>query len=701
MESAPSGTDRSDALNEDPEENGELRLRPGAPMPLGAVARGDGVHFALYSSRATQVWIALFRGVRDKTPDCEIALDPAAHRMGHVWCVHVEGLRPGALYCYRADGPHDPRHGHRFDPHCYLVDPYARIVVDNREGGLPKCQVPHDAPVSDGASRPRVAPEDAIIYETHVKGLTAHPSSEAAEPGTYRAVAEMADYFKDLGVTTIELLPVQECGEPVLKRQNPLTGEHLTNYWGYSPLNFFAPAGRFASQGGEGEQWSEFRAMVDALHRKGLEVVLDVVYNHTSEGGAGGPVQSFRGIDNALYYLLDSKGAYLNYTGCGNTVKCAHPVVGELIVESLRCWARHLRVDGFRFDLASVMNRGKDGHLQQNSPLVERIAEDPVLQGVKLIAEAWDVGGAYQVGAFGTPRWADWNGRFRDDVRRFWRGDMGSKADFALRLTGSPELYQPHDRAPQNSINFVTAHDGFTLRDLVSYNEKHNEANGENNNDGSDHNISWNCGVEGDTDDPEVNELRARMQKDFLATLFLALGTPMLLGGDEFGRTQEGNNNAYCQDNPTSWCDWGLMDRYSEIHRFTKAMIRFRREHPVLRRTEYFTGAPCGVNGEPDLAWFDPWGAPLAWEDPELCLACMVDPSQNDGVGLYMMFNPTLVAREFFLPPQPWRLRINTARPSPNDIVSAEDAPAVSSENRFVVGRKALAVLTASGEEGA
>ncbi len=675
-------------------EKKSLTVAAGAPTPLGSVQRDGYVQFALYTRYGSRVWLALFDHAEDSTPSHEFELSALEHRSGHVWSVRVYGLRAGALYAYRVDGPRDPKRGQLYDASKYLVDPYGRVVVNNTGTGFPKTMVVEGGAVTGLQPRPSWPMNDTIIYETHVKGFTYHESAAVRRPGTYAGFAEKLDYLKDLGVTAIELLPVQECGETRIHRRNPETGEYLSNYWGYNPLNFFAPAGRFASDAGQtGKQVSEFQALVESCHAHGLEVILDVVMNHTSEGGRNGPTQSFRGFDNTLYYLVDEHGAYRDFSGCGNTVNCNQPVVSDLVIESLRCWLRTMNVDGFRFDLASILNRDQHGDLHHNAPLVQRISEDSVLQGVKLIAEAWDVGGAYQVGHFGTSRWADWNGRYRDDVRRYWRNDPGSKADFALRLTGSPDLYQVNGRTPQNSINFVTAHDGFTLRDLVSYNHKHNHANGENNRDGSNHDISWNCGVEGPTDEPEVNELRMRVQKGFLATLFLSLGTPMMLGGDEMGRTQWGNNNAYCQDNLLSWYDWRFLEEYRELHRFCREMIRFRKQNPVLRRTTFFTGQPCHSDGVPDLAWYAPNGQQLDWGRPDLCLACQFHQSQNEGVSLYCMFNPTLVAREFRIPPGIWKVRVNTARPSPAEFNTPEDAPEARGKERFVLGRKALAIL--------
>jgi glycogen operon protein len=402
--------------------------------------------------------------------------------------------------------------------------------------------------------------------------------------------------------------------------------------------------------------------MVHAMHEAGLEVIMDVVFNHTAEGNELGPMLSFRGIDNVLYYLLDKDGRYRNFSGCGNTMNCNHPVVRNFIMDCLRYWVIAMHVDGFRFDLASILGRDRKGNVVENAPLIEQIAEDPILRDVKLIAEAWDAGGAYQVGSFGDIRWAEWNGRYRDDVRRFWRGAPDMKGAFATRLAGSADLYQDAGRTPLHSINFITAHDGFTLRDLVSYNEKHNEPNGENNTDGLDTNYSWNCGVEGPSDNPEIEALRLRMQKNFLATLFLSLGIPMMLGGDEFGRGQSGNNNAYCQDNEISWYDWMFLDKNRNLFDFCREAIRFRKENPAFLRDDYFTGRPVAGASQPDLSWFNAAGQPQTWDTPDLTLACRFDGSVNRGVTLYLVFNPSGEAVVFRLPEAAWTLRMDTAK---------------------------------------
>jgi len=500
-----------------------------------------------------------------------------------------------------------------------------------------------------------------------------------------------------LGVTAVELLPIHEFGENRVGHRNPDTGEELTNYWGYNTIGFFAPTGKFASKGGLGEQQHEFREMVAALHEAGIEVILDVVFNHTAEGTEKGPTLCFRGIDNAIYYMLDTEGGYRNFSGCGNTLNCNHPLVRDFILDCLRYWVVVMHVDGFRFDLASILGRDTQGHIVENAALIERIAEDPALRDTKLIAEAWDAGGAYQVGSFGDVRWAEWNGRYRDDVRRFWRGDGDLRRHFAKRLTGSADLYQWAGRTPGHSINFITAHDGFTLRDLVSYDKKQNEVNGEENADGLDENLSWNCGVEGETTDPEVNVLRRRMQKSYLATLFLSVGVPMLLGGDEFGRSQRGNNNAYCQDNAISWYDWRLLEKNQELFRFCKEVIRFRKDNAAFSRLSFFDGQALAPGGPADLDWFEPGGEALDWDGDEPGLACRIDGAVNDGTPVCLMFNPAATPKQFCVPEGAWTVRINTAKAASSDVPSADSAPVVVGSTDLVVASKSMVVLCGQG----
>ena len=671
----------------------KLQVMPGRAYPMGTAVYNEGVRFTVFSRHATRVWLALFERIEDLEPAWEYEFDPRRNRTGDVWSVFVRGLQVGAYYKFRMDGPFDPKTGHRFNPRIYLLDPYARAMVGDIHDGTMKCVVMHDYMDWTDDEHPRTPMKDTVIYETHVRGFTQDASSGVAHPGTYQGLIEKIPYLKELGVTAVELLPVQEFGENLLGRCSLVTGRELTNYWGYSNIGFFAPTARYACNAQHLEHLEEFRNMVHALHSAGIEIILDVVFNHTSEGNERGPTLCFRGIDNVIYYLLKD-GEYLNYSGCGNTVNCDHPLVHDFILDCLRYWVAVMHVDGFRFDLASILGRDQKGGVDPEAPLVRRISEDPVLRNVKLIAEAWDAGGAYHVGAFGGVRWAEWNGKYRDDVRRYWRGDRGTRGVFASRITGSADLYQWNRRTPEHSINFITCHDGFTLRDLVSYNHKHNEANGEGNLDGENENHSWNCGVEGETDDPAINAMRLRMQKNFIATLFLSLGVPMILGGDEFGRTQHGNNNAYCQDNEISWLDWTLLDKYAELHRFTREMIAFRKNNPALSQAHYFRGKAPGMPEEDaDLLWFAPNGEKVDWFSDETPLACRVHPRENNGIGLYMMFNNTLEAVVFQVPPGLWMQRINTALTAPDDIVP-QDRAAPSINGACTLAPKSLVVLS-------
>ena len=670
-----------------------LRVIPGRPYPMGPIVYDEGVRFTIFSRHAKRVWLGLFDTVADLEPAWEYEYHPDRHRTGDVWSIFVRGVEPGMYYMYRMDGPFDPKEGHRFDPAAYLLDPYAKAVAGDIHDGTVKCVVVHDAMDWWDDVRPHTPMQDTIIYEAHVRGFTRHPSSGAAHPGTYSGFIEKIPYLKDLGITAVELLPLQEFGETYIGRTNPMTGEELTNYWGYSSIGFFAPTGRYACSAASLEHLDEFRRMVKALHDAGLEIILDVVFNHTSEGDERGLTLCFRGIDNSIYYHLDH-GAYFNYSGCGNTVNCNHPLVRDFILDCLRYWVAVMHVDGFRFDLASILGRDEDGEVVPDAPLVDRIEEDPVLRDVKLIAEAWDAGGAYQVGSFGGARWAEWNGRYRDDVRQYWCGGSVTRKSFASRLTGSSDLYAWAHRSPESSVSFVTCHDGFTLRDLVSYSEKHNEANGENNRDGSDANFSFNCGVEGETEDAEINALRLRMQKNYLATLFLSVGVPMLLGGDEFGRTQRGNNNAYCQDNEISWYDWSALEDNRELHRFCREIIAFRKENVALRRSSFFQGPRPGTPEETvDLLWFDERGGELDWGAERSLLACRIHPMENNDLGLYLMFNNTLQEVDFQMVDGPWVLRVNTALHSPDDIVPRRDAKGIAG-SRLTLAPRSLAVAT-------
>lgn len=605
---------------------------PGSPFPLGATWDGEGVNFAIYSESAHGIDLCLFNSIEDETESVKIRINEISH---HVWHVYVPGLKPGQLYGYRVYGPYEPQNGHRFNPNKLLIDPYAKAIAGTIQwhDSLFAYEIGHedeDLSFSDvdsapyipksvvidhhfdweGVQKPKIPYYKTIIYEAHVKGLTMmHPDLPEELRGTYAGIAHPVtiDYLKELGITTLELMPVHHfIADRHLKERD------LTNYWGYNTIGFFAPDVRYSATGGIGEQVKEFKNMVKELHKAGIEVILDVVYNHTGEGNHMGPTMSFRGIDNALYYrLTEDKRYYMDYTGTGNTLNAQFPNVLRLIMDSLRYWIIDMQVDGFRFDLASALARELH-EVDRLGSFFDIIHQDPVISQVKLIAEPWDIGeGGYQVGKF-PPGWAEWNGKYRDCIRDYWRGAESMLAEFAERFTGSSDLYKNDSRRPTASINFVTAHDGFTLHDLVSYNEKHNEANGENNNDGESNNHSWNCSVEGPTDDPVVLELRQRQKRNFLATLFLSQGVPMLLAGDELGRTQQGNNNAYCQDNEISWINWACADK--DLLQFTKKIIQLRKEHPVFRRRRWFQGLPIKGIGLEDIAWFLPDGSEMSEE---------------------------------------------------------------------------------------
>jgi glycogen operon protein len=654
----------------------DFHIVPGRPLPLGVSETAKGLNFSVFTSNGTAVTLALFAPGEHESV-LEVALDGDVNRTGHIWHVELQGLRDDTRYGWRVDRQPVPvDRFHRFDPSLVLIDPYARAVTGSSEWGVP--YVRNGQAASDFASRrslcvgsdfdwqyvrpPALPMEDKVIYEMHVRGFTRHGSSGVSRPGTYLGLIEKIPYLKDLGVTTVELLPVYEFDENETRRFNPFTGEFLRNFWGYSPICFFAPKASYAVNSNDGGQVDEFKTLVREFHRAGLEVFLDVVFNHTAEGEGrpGDPTFSFRGLDNRIYYLIDpATGKYLDYSGCGNTLNCNHPVVRELVLNALRYWVAEMHIDGFRFDLASILGRGQNGEVLANPPLLERIAADPILADVTVIAEAWDASGLYQVGSFPSwGRWAEWNGAFRDDVRRFVRGEAGFTGRLATRLAGSSDLYETSGRYPTHSINYVTAHDGFTLADLVAYNHKHNLANGESNRDGSDVNFSWNCGVEGPTDDPAVRNLRARQVRNFFTVLLLSQGVPMILGGDELGRTQQGNNNAYCQDNEISWLDWTLLEENPALHRFVKGLLAFRREHAQIRRSRFLTGAEVTWHGsrlhQPD------------WGEGSRLLAMHLHGEQQ----IYAAFNNGGSPAEFELPPEiVWGGVVDTAAPPPADFV--------------------------------
>ena len=613
-----------------------MRLRPGRPYPLGATWDGEGVNFALFSENATAVELCLFHHTQDDRESHRIRLDECTDQ---VWHVYLPEVRPGQLYGYRVSGPYDPFAGHRFNHHKLLIDPYAKALTGivkwsdamfgyrlgdpqgdlsmderNNAGNVPKCVVVDQA-FSWGSDRLLQTPwAQTVIYEVHVKGFTMqHPDVPDHLRGTYEGLTSPAviKYLQELGVTAIELLPIHH-----FVNDKFLIDKGLTNYWGYNSIGYLAPDIRYSAYPKEGRKVYEFKTMVKTLHSAGIEVILDVVYNHTGEGNHLGPTLSFRGIDNAAYYRLspDNPRYYMDYTGCGNTLNVRHPRTLQMIMDSLRYWVCDMHVDGFRFDLASALARELHD-VDRLSAFFDIIHQDPILSQVKLIAEPWDLGeGGYQVGNF-PPGWAEWNGKYRDVVRRYWTGDNGLLGELASRVAGSSDLYGISGRQPYASINFVTAHDGFTLHDLVSYNHKHNEANGEGNRDGTDDNDSWNCGAEGPTDDQAIQVLRERQKRNFFATLLLSQGVPMMCGGDEIGRTQSGNNNAYCQDNPLSWFDWNLTKSQLEILAFVRQLITIKKEHPVFHRRRFFKGQHIKGSEVKDIAWFGSHGKEMISED--------------------------------------------------------------------------------------
>jgi glycogen operon protein len=714
---------------------GDFAVDVGKAVPLGASANGDGINFAVFSRHAKLVTLILFESPAPDSPWVEIPLNKRENRTGDIWHCLVHALGPGACYLYRVDGPYQPEKGLRFNPHKTLIDPYAKALTSLEKWDLKK-GVGYDpmsperdlsfSTVDDIAHQPRCIIIDdsdfdwqgdaplnyplrfSIIYETHVKGLTAHPNAGVQHPGTYRGVIEKIPYFKDLGITSLEFLPIQEFNEREFPRINPQTGVTLTNYWGYSTVAFFAPKGSYAADKSPGGQVREFKEMVRELHKAGIEVILDIVFNHTAEGNEQGPTFSFRGLDNSIYYILnENKRYYQNYSGCGNTVNCNHPVVRSFILDCLRYWVVEMHVDGFRFDLGSILGRDQNGQLMENPPTLELIAEDPILSSTKIIAEAWDAGGAYQVGWFPGGRWAEWNDRYRDDVRKYWRGDPKESRHLATRLSGSSDLYLRDGRKPFHSINFITSHDGFTLKDLVSYNGKHNEENGEENRDGGDNNSSYNYGTEGPSDDPVLCLIRERQLKNFFATLLISQGTPMILGGDELARTQQGNNNAYCQDNAISWYDWSFLEQNKKLFRFVKEMIAFRKRHPGFMRPEFYTGRDGNYNAIPDITWFDEKGAAPDWEKIGYNLALRVDGSRaeiladQDDNDFFIMFNAGIDSTVFSLAAAPgkrnWFRAVDTSLASPEDILAPGcEKPLVSQHKYTVKARSMVALISKS-----
>jgi glycogen operon protein len=684
------------------------KISPGTTYPLGASLTHDGVNFSVHSKSCSSMELLLFDDVDDKKPARVIPLDPARHRTFHYWHVLVEGLKAGQIYAFRADGPFLPEHGLRFDATKVLLDPYGRAVAvpsrferdaaarpgDNTPFAMKSVVADLSAYDWEGDT-PMYRPfNKTIIYEMHVRGFTQHPSSGVAaqKRGTYAGLIEKIPYLQDLGISAVELLPVFQ-----FDPQEAPAG--LSNYWGYNPVSFFSPHLEYGSTDCPLGVLDEFRDMVKALHRAGIEVILDVVYNHTAEGNELGPTFCFKGLENNAYYILQNgpsglhnRSRYANFSGCGNTLNGNHAVVRRMILSSLRYWVEEMHVDGFRFDLASVLSRDIYGNPQANPPILWDIETDPVLSGTKLIAEAWDATGLYQVGNFFGDHWKEWNGRFRDDIRAFVKGDPGHAGTFAKRFLASPDIYGHRNREPEQSINFVTSHDGFTLNDLVSYNKKHNAANNEGNRDGHNENISWNCGVEGPTDDPQIQELRTKQIKSFFTINLLAFGVPMLVMGDEVRRSQAGNNNAYCQDNETSWLDWRLLETHAGLHRFVKRLIAYRlglpqRSDPGLSLAEVISNSRVRWHGtkldRPD------------WGNDSRSVAFTIETLQR---WHHLIFNAYWDALEFELPEVPedfesWQRIIDTDATSPNDI---GDGVPVSNNKNYLVQPRSAVVLTST-----
>ncbi len=674
-------------------------------LPYGAVIHDHGVQFVVFSRNASEMRLLLYDDVNDLDPAEIITFDPTSDRWGDIWSIFVPEVVPGQLYHFQANGPNDPSRGLRFSPHARLIDPYAKALAGTFQSSAdgitrpPKCVVIDDTFDWEGDRHLRRELSESIIYEMHVRGFTKHESSGVENPGTYLGVIEKIPYLQSLGITAVELMPVHEF--PILSTDG--SQSERPNYWGYDPLAFFAPHRGYAADPTPGGQVVEFKQMVKALHDAGIEVILDVVFNHTCEGNERGPVHSFKGLENPVYYMLEhDKRYYKNYSGCGNTVNGNHPIVREMIFHCLRHWVHNYHIDGFRFDLASILSRDRNGNLVPNPPLVEAIGEDPLLADTKIIAEAWDAAGAYQVGSFGEDRWAEWNGRYRDDVRSYWRGDSGTRGPLATRLAGSADLYQPGGRPPCSSINFITSHDGFTLNDMVSYREKHNLANGEDNRDGDNHNFSENFGVEGPTNQPIIDQLRLRQIKNMIATLMLSQGVPMMVAGDEFRRTQNGNNNAYCQDNEISWLDWKLVEENAELIRFCRSLIEFRRNQPTVRRHHFLTGVPNSKDGWSDVSWYNPLGTAVDWHVPEQPIICLLasplpaDDPEGLGRDVLLMLNSGSLGSRFLIPTiaksRKWRLFADTSLPSPHDVYPELNGPILGVSGTHTLPHKSMAV---------
>ena len=688
-----------------------FKLRLGRPQPFGATIVPGGVNFSIFSSHATSCSLVLFKK-HAKAPLAEIPF-PDEFRIGNVYCMVVFDLDYENLeYGYRMDGPNNFEQGHWFDQSKILLDPYAKVIGGRDVWGVipdwddiyhHRGRIAFDDFDWGNDRALEIPPEDQIIYEMHVRSFTRHESSGIKENhrGTFAGIRDKIPYLKELGVNAVELMPVYEFDEFENSRPNPQTGETLYNYWGYSTVGFFSPKAGYAATGKFGMQVDELKTLVKELHKNGIEVILDVVFNHTAEGNERGPTISFRGIDNKTYYMMTPEGYYFNFSGCGNTINCNNPIVRNIVLDCLRYWAAEYHIDGFRFDLASILGRDPLGYPLANPPLLESLAFDPILAKCKLIAEAWDAGGLYQVGSFPAyGRWAEWNGKYRDGIRKFIKGD-GTVGQIAQCLQGSPDLYAWAGRAPATSINFITAHDGFTLMDLVSYNQKHNEANGENNNDGSNDNDSWNCGWEGATDDVAINALRRRQIKNAIAILMVSQGVPMLLMGDEVGRTQNGNNNTYCHDNELSWLDWDLQTKNAEILEFVKHSVAFRRSHPVLRNPNHFRNQDYVGSGYADITWHGTKAWTVDWSDGNRAIAFLLCGKHAkrgtvEDNYIYVAMNMHWQTQWFEIPGLPpslqWHVFANTGAVFPSSYLPGTE-PVLENQSGLLVGDRSVVIL--------
>ena len=688
-----------------------LKLRSGWPYPFGTMVIGNAVNFSIFSRYATDCTLVLFHS-HEAEPFVEIPFFKE-FRLGNVFSMMVFDLDYENIeYGYRMDGPYNPQEGHWFDRTKILLDPYAKLISGRDVWG----KQPDPDNIYQYRSRvvfddfdwendlPLETPvNDLVIYEMHVRSFTCGAASNVKHPGTFAGIVEKIPYLKELGVNCVELMPIHEFDEFEIKRSSPVDGHMLYNLWGYSNVGFFAPKAGYASSGKYCMQADELKNMVKRLHANDIEVILDVVFNHTAESDEKGPYISYRGIDNKTYYMLKPDGSYLNFSGCGNTLNCNNPNVRDMIVDSLRYWVTDYHVDGFRFDLASILGRDQNGCPMSNPPLLESLAHDPILGKTKLIAEAWDAGGLYQVGSFPSwGRWAEWNGKFRDAMRHFLKGDTDVLNDVKERIIGSPDLYASENRGIKASVNFITAHDGFTLMDLVSYNVKHNESNGEDNRDGENNNNSWNCGYEGECDDVDINNLRHRQIKNAVTMLMISQGIPMILSGDEMGNSQQGNNNAYCQDNEIAWLDWNNLEKNADLFNFYKKIIRFRMQHKVLRYEDNLKHSDYRHFGYPDFSWhgvkaWQPWTG-----HNNLTLAFMLNGQYADVDGkpdnfIYVAMNMHWEMHGFELPQLPdnmkWYVFANTGMPSPDDICEPGEEDDIESQDEVLVGARSIMVL--------